>query len=116
METEIYALIQSLGFDVYLPTARNATWCYYTDGKRIGYAQWGHFDCSTSSVHMPNRQTGTGFKIGEDVTPATLRDAIACHAPNWASSADRAATRKYDDFAHFERAHYSRLVKLETQA
>lgn len=112
---EHIALIQSLGLDVYLPDVPRAMWCYFTDGTRIGYAQWGGYDCSTSTVHYPSQQCGTGFKIGEGITVQSIRDSFAT-APNWASSADRAAVRKYADFETFRSGYWCKLTKLESQA
>lgn len=61
--------------------------CYYTDGKRIGYLQesyWYGFDLST--CHIPNSDSGTGFRLESECTlPITrellLRGFAVC--PEW---------------------------------
>jgi len=94
----VVALIQSCGYRVFMrnPTDEN---CFYTDGEKIGYAQWGRCRPCVTSVHKPNRTTGTGFGIAEDITPESLKDALHCHAPSWASG----TVKKYRNWEAFHK-------------
>lgn len=104
----IQALINSLkkkGYEVYGPEDLS-TYIYFTDGKRIGYAQYDTWrGVSYTTVHIPNRYTGTGF--GAQDAQAALG-----FAPHWASQSDRDSVMKYRDFEHFQSKHWQPLVKL----
>lgn len=96
------ARIKHCGYRVFMCPPSN-TYCYYTDGTRIGYAQWGQ-TTRVTTVHKANTTTGTGFIISDEITPATLREALITHAPTWAASWDRASIHKYKDWAAFRAA------------
>lgn len=106
MDAVMQQLIDALakkGFKVYGP-APLTSYLYFTDGKRIGYAQNGRLDgISYSTVHQPCTQVGTGFRA--DSAEEALR-----FAPAWALERDRAVVKKYKDFEHFQRAHWQPLV------
>lgn len=87
--------VSQAGFDVYMRADQGArlcgdTWLYFTDGKQIGYLQVAPFGggYTLSTVHVPNRQVGAGFSLGDDVlsaaqlTPENLARAFM-HAPAW---------------------------------
>lgn len=102
MSTETTAfieLIKSCGYRVFMrkPTDK---YCFYTDGKRIGYAQWSDYRTSVCSVHMPSRENGTGFSVADAITTTTLADAINCTMPNWA----RGSVIKYKDWDAYHNA------------
>lgn len=103
-ENEHYiGLIKQAGWRVFVrpgsPYSRQ--YCYYTDGKVIGYAQWSSGRPQVSSVHMPNSQTGTGFQVDDKITPETLKEAAQCTCPSWARAADRDCVTKYKDWDEF---------------
>lgn len=91
-------LIKAAGFRVFVRDQQRPTYCFFTDGTRIGYAQWSSMRDSVSSVHKPNRLTGTGFAIADEITVKSLNAAISCHAPHWASDSERASVVKYADW------------------
>lgn len=93
-------LIKRLGFSVYMRSPSDE-YCYYTDGTRIGYAQWSRLGTRVSSVHKPSSQVGTGFGIADEITEATVKAAMTTLYPHWASSADRAAVKKYRNWEEF---------------
>lgn len=69
--------IRDLGYDVYVhPTATE--FCYYSDGTNVGYAQFNRLrGYSVGTVHVPNRETGTGFNVAREtgtLTPEILRN------------------------------------------
>jgi len=109
-ETRSYYVNMAIkaGFKVYQQDATKDTWFYYTDGKNIGYCQFPDRDSPMlSTVHMPNRSTGTGYQMldrWEDITPSKMHAAMLCHSPAWASSADRASVKKWRDWDHFHAA------------
>jgi hypothetical protein len=100
------AMMKECGYRVFINPAApyGVTWCHYTDGTRIGYAQWSRGDTSVGTVHMPSHSVGTGFKYADSITPETLRDALHCHAPGWASLRDAASVRKYANWDAFHNA------------
>ena len=107
--------IASLGFSVYMGTNPNfQTYCYYSDGKRIGYLE--HNDLKgfcICAVHIPNVRTGTGFSAKEfaSLTREDLEMGFMT-APGWASSAEVASVRKYASLQDFLARHKSELVQV----
>ena len=77
-----------------------ATWAYLTDGTRIAYVQWGGYSDRVSSVHIPAQPVGTGYVIADEITEATVSEALA-GAPHWATPSDRRNTRPYKDWDAF---------------
>lgn len=97
-------LIKSFGYRVFVPKGNlESTYCYFTDGVNIGYAQWGRMGTRVGTVHIPNVQCGRGFVTETDITEETLKQAF-CIAPSWATSSDRASVRKYKNFEAFIKA------------
>lgn len=89
MESNRYVeMMKSEGWQVWtrndLVTRKPAEYCFVTDGKNIAYVQWSGFEPRVSTVHKPNRTTGTGFSMGEPcpITPQTVRDAMTLFAPS----------------------------------
>lgn len=95
-------LIKSLGFSVYMRDLKDS-YCYYTDGVSIGYAQWSRLAVSVSSVHKPNRTSGTGFRVEDDITAQGLRAALTLHTPHWAVH-DQSSVKKYKNWDEFQNA------------
>lgn len=91
----------------------NVTYCFYTDGERIAYAQWPGYETSVSTVHMPNLSNGTGFRIADTITPGTLREALYCVSPAWHRGKRVAKYRSWEDFA---RSHIGPLKEWEGEA
>jgi hypothetical protein len=113
-ETDAFVtLIKSCGYRVFMRKPSDK-YCFYTDGERIGYAQWSDIRTVVSTVHKANRTTGTGFHVGDAITPDTLRDAIRCHTPNWARAGDAGTVKKYAswDAFHNESAFNSELREV----
>jgi hypothetical protein len=99
----IIDMLKAAGFQVYMRKP-NDEYCYCTDGTGIAYVQWSNIRTSVGTVHVPNRQTGTGFQMFDDITPNHVRTAMDTSAPAWASSADRQSVRKYKDWDSFHNA------------
>lgn len=106
LSDETLDAIAAAGFAVYMPTAGMQTYAFYTDGTRIAYLQRGYFGgFDLSSVHVPNRNSGTGFRIAEglglsDLTRDKLEQAFVT-APAGASTTDRASVVKWRDMEAF---------------
>ena len=96
MKTPIQTM-HDMGLRVFVRDTENPMYCFFTDGKNIGYAQWGGIRESVSSVHKPNKSTGTGFNVADEITQETLLTAMQTIAPHWAFASDRASVRKYRD-------------------
>jgi len=99
----IYA-IQKAGFRVYMRSPKDS-WLYFVDdADRIGYAQETRSGfVSISTVHVPNRITGTGFRL--DDIPSISADNLAkafVIAPRWATGSDRASVKKWASWEAFK--------------
>ena len=95
--------IAAEGVKVYMPEKGMQTYLFYTDGTRIGYLQRGTFGgWSISTVHIPNRESGTGFGMGEmdEFIPERLKDGFV-HAPSWANKPERESVVKWKDMDEF---------------
>ena len=104
MIQEIIDSIKSQGFQVYAPE-KLTTYCFFTDGIRIGYAEFNRQEwVRFSTVHKPNSYTGTGFKA------ENIHEALS-HAPDWASAGEREISCKYKDFADFQKSHWQPLIQ-----
>lgn len=102
---EMIAFIKSCGYRVFIrPSKSNIEneFCFYTDGKRIGYAQWSGYRSSVGSVHKPSRENGTGYQVSEKINRETLDNAINLVEPGW--DRGRAAVVKYADWEAFHNA------------
>ena len=110
--TEAYVeMMKAEGWKVY--TRNNAKYCYVTDGTHIAYAQWSDGRDHVSSVHMPNRQTGTGFMIYDRITPESIREAMNCHAASWATASDVLSVRKYKNWEAFQNSNSFNAMLFE---
>lgn len=109
IQPEVIKAIQVAGFSVYMRNPTD-TWCYFTDGKNIGYLQTDSLKgLSISTVHIPNCTSGTGYGLTEgrlrieDISETVLRDAFIL-APSWADQRSRASVVKWKDWETFSKA------------
>jgi len=101
---EMIDMFKSKGLTVYGPKELT-TYVWFTDGTRIGYAQCSRYDGVTySTVHMPNRETGTGFSAKD------VEEALS-FAPSWVYPPQARSVIKYRDFEHFRSRHWQPLVQ-----
>lgn len=81
-----FDFIRTAGYDVYQRPGGD-TYCYFTDGTRIGYCQFHPVEGYTlSSVHRPNQKTGTGYQVlryAAQPTTADLETALNTIVPAW---------------------------------
>lgn len=105
MDQKIIDAVAGAGFDVWMRDPKDS-WLLFTDGKNIGYLQADRLaGYILTTVHMPNKSTGTGFQIERHVSSfdkETLSRAFI-HAPDWARG-DRASVIKYRDIEHLRAA------------
>ena len=90
------------GYKVYAPVGITTYLHFVKDGK-IGYVERGDYGFNFSTVHKPSQQSGTGFSIHREVyspTVAMAKDSLVS-APDWASSADRKAVKKYENWGDY---------------
>ena len=104
MRPEIIQAITDAGFDVYMRDLKD-TYCDFTDGQNIGYLQEGRFGgVDLSTVHIPNRASGTGYSVEQDVDIARIDAEMLSRtfeAPDWARNRDAAVTRKWPSLEAF---------------
>lgn len=80
---------------------------FITDGKNVIYIEKDRFSglWNISTTHQPNRTTGTGFRIAENVTDAKLLSSIDLYlntfAPTWASQKDIESVKKWETLEQF---------------
>jgi len=94
---------------------RLSTYFFFTDGENIGYCQSGYFGgLRFSTVHKPCRECGTGFGLTDDpgLFEPTIQDAKQAFiiAPNWASSKDRQAVRKYKNWDEYTSSSINKIL------
>lgn len=105
MDRIIIDQIKATGFRVYMRNAKDI-YCYFTDGKNIGYFQIeriGSFSIST--VHIPNTTSGTGYQIERYAYGAITKDRLRAAfitCPSWAGR--DSSVRKWNDFEAFRNA------------
>ena len=107
MKNEYIEMMKAQGWKVYKRTPEGifkCEYCYCTDGTNIAYVQWSDGRPQVSTVHLPNKQTGTGFQFADSITPASVRKAMDCVAPSWASNKDRARVHKWKNWEEFHKA------------
>ena len=96
--------IHKSGFRVYMRTP-NDSWLYFVDdADRIGYAQETRSGfVSISTVHVPNRTTGTGFFLDDipSLSANNLAKAFVI-APSWETGGDRASVKKWESWEAFK--------------
>lgn len=96
-----YKIAKEAGYKVftYVPSGKYITNFHYSDGTNIAYIQADYSGLSISTVHKPNRVTGTGFGVAANILVNDLEDLKEgfINYPNWAKSSDRQSVVK---FAH----------------
>lgn len=100
---EAFNLMINNGYRIFVYKTHNVQDCKYSKDNKLAYLQCGRFGgIQISTVHIPNKNIGTGF--GEihgssfdglyNPTLEQLNDGFII-APNWVSSTDRAQVKKY---------------------
>ena len=110
LSKETIAAIAAHGFEVWQSSGPKwRSYAYFTDGKRIGYVQTGYFGgLNYSTVHMPCREAGTGFRVvdgAESVREDDINAALA-HSPSWALNSERLAVKKWPNFEAFKKSRF----------
>lgn len=92
--------IKSEGYKVYGPE-KLTSYVFLTDGENhIGYAQLGPIGFQFSTVHKPNRETGTGFRV------SSLEESLS-YAPTWY----KGSVPKYNSFEEFRKMNWQKLIQ-----
>ena len=100
-------MMKAQGWKVYQRPVKGISkgeYCYCTDGTNIAYVQWSDGRPQVSTVHKPNRTTGTGFQFSDLITPDSIRKAMACIAPSWALSREVPSVHKYKNWEEFHKS------------
>lgn len=96
------------GLNVYYPE-KPTTYFWFSDGVNIGYVQIEKSGFSFSTVHRPNKQSGTGFQAEKHVYPATIQDARnTFKIPGWALNMQ---CTKYRDWDQFQSKYWQALIQ-----
>jgi hypothetical protein len=101
---ELIAQLKDKGWQVWGPE-RRTTYCFFTDGTRIGYAQ---IDRLTGvgyyTVNKPSTEHGTGYRVD------TPEEALSISVPHWGRR-DALAPVKYRNFGEFRMKSWQPLVQ-----
>ena len=100
-------MMKAQGWKVYKRSGlggRSSEYCYCTDGTHIAYVQWSDGRPMVSTVHKPNKQTGTGFQFDNRITPGSASKAMLCIAPSWAKARDVPSVHKYKNWEEFHQS------------
>lgn len=98
---EILDAIAALGFDVYQSSdPRWQSYAFFVEGDGIGYIENDRlYGLTLSTVHIPNRTTGTGYSLRDTAGPFEMtRQYLSLafmHSPAWASDAMRKSVAKW---------------------
>ncbi len=105
MEQQTIDAVRAAGFDVWMRNPKDS-YLLFTDGQHIGYLQFDRTaGYSISTVHMPNKITGTGFQTERHV-PEFTKDMLSSafgHCPYWGRN-DANTVKKYRDIEHYRAA------------
>lgn len=78
--------MKAAGFHVYMRD-RADSYALFADENGIGYVQFDPMEgYSVSTVHVPNRESGTGYQIARHVSTLTdriLEEAVRTVVPHW---------------------------------
>ncbi len=90
--------VAAAGFAVYMRAVTD-TYLFFTDGTKIGYLQVGlGGGYSLSTVHIPNKSTGTGFGVADpNVLDREALEKALIHTPHWVGRDAANTVRKYRD-------------------
>lgn len=94
-----------------------ATYLFFTDGFKIAYLQQDDYRLRCSTVHKPNKTTGTGYAVDDNFnpTPDKLKELLNMFAPPWARRSDLASVVKFKNWTQFAKANkwadYALIVK-----
>jgi hypothetical protein len=111
MKTFINKLIKN-DFKVYVTNTENPTYCYFIKNDKIGYCQDSYFGgIDFSSVHKPNKDCGTGFRIYEGVNNPSCNHALDCFifAPSWYDG-NKKEIRKYKNWEDYLKEPTSKIL------
>ena len=86
---------------------KEITYINFVKDNKIGYAQYDRFEgLKFSTVHKPNKETGTGFQVDCSINNYTE----AFHPPLWARSFHSPQWTSWEDFLSHQ--HYNNYVKV----
>lgn len=103
---ELIEAVKAAGFRAFMRkplTGLANTYLYFTDGRNIGYAQYDFHGFSLSTVHIPSRANGAGFRIEAGSLSKHELEKAFVSAPAWAGPNDR-GVQKYSSLESFLKA------------
>lgn len=102
-QDSVIEMLKADGLRVYMRKPVDS-YGYCTDGTGIAYVQWSDYRPGVSTVHVPNKTTGTGFQFSDTITPETVHRAMVTVAPGWAKEREVQSVRKYRNWEEFHSA------------
>ena len=96
--------IKDMGYDVWVAKDEGWTYGYIVKHHHIGYFELGLGGYDFATVHKPNAECGTGFRVAESVETITEKivDRTFADAPFWGNNyAERGSVKKYRDFDEY---------------
>lgn len=97
MDHDIIRTVIGMGFDVYMRDPDKDTWLIFVDDGQLGMLQYRPMEGFTlSTMHVPNRHTGTGFQVARhvpDINEAQMRECFQRGVPSWMPSSTPAPVK-----------------------
>ena len=101
--------IKDMGYDVWVAKENGmffteSTYGYIVKHHHIGYFELGLGGYDFATVHKPNAECGTGFRVAECVETITEKivDRTFVDAPFWGNNyVERGSVKKYKDFDEY---------------
>ena len=96
--------IKDMGYDVWVAKDEGWTYGYIVKHHHIGYFELGLEGYHFATVHKPNAECGTGFRVAECVETITEKivDRTFTDAPFWGNNyVERGSVKKYKDFDEY---------------
>jgi hypothetical protein len=79
-----------IGIDVYMRDHAKDTWLIFVDDGQLGMLQYRPMEGFTlSTMHVPNKDTGTGFQVvrcASDISEDDMRQCFIRGVPGWMPS------------------------------
>ena len=111
--TQYIKVLLEDGFKIYTSSDINKlTYFYFVKNNNMGYCQFDYFDYfSFSSVHVGNRDSGTGFNIYTEIVTPTIKHALDTFIlkPSWYRGK---APEKYKDLNDYLSKPTNQILEL----
>ena len=105
-------------FKVYAPLRKDeaVTYIHIEKNKNIGYIQGDSYrGLNFTTLHKPNRETGTGYRMHTEIYEPTIKHAEStfAHHPYWARKSEIPSIKKWGSFKEYATSSYGSWQKYQ---